>query len=110
MRKEDSDDKRNKDNSWPDSNKPPDNNKKKEEDMKIWGILLFGLIGATATTAAVSSCLSSQKECQKKNSPFILLFASWIFLFLCFLTLSILRIKLYGLLLLANFGWKLLSY
>lgn len=73
MRKEDSDDKRNKGNSWPDSNKPPDNNKKKEEDMKIWGILLFGLIGATATTAAVSSCLSSQKECQKKK--FTLYFA-----------------------------------
>lgn len=54
-------DKRNKDNPnpnsddypWQQPNRPgysPDN----EKDMKIWGILLFGLIGATATTAAVS--------------------------------------------------------
>lgn len=54
MSKEDAADKGNKDNSWPYSNKAPDNHKEKEEDMKIWGILLFGLIGATATTAAVT--------------------------------------------------------
>lgn len=29
-----------------------------KEDAKLWGILLFGLIGATATTFAVSSLLS----------------------------------------------------
>lgn len=26
----------------------------KAEDMKLWGVFLFGLIGATATTFAVS--------------------------------------------------------
>ncbi|KAL3514346.1 hypothetical protein ACH5RR_027063 [Cinchona calisaya] len=41
-------DKRNKDNPNPNSNP------NEERDMKIWGILLFGLIGATATMAAVT--------------------------------------------------------
>lgn len=50
----------------------------KEKDMKIWGILLFGLIGATATTAAVTqlrrsvdwvySQLSRSKESWKNAS------------------------------------------
>lgn len=56
MSKEDSAGRRNADNPWQHSDIPPDTHKeKKEEDMKIWGILLFGLIGATATTAAVST-------------------------------------------------------
>uniref|UniRef100_A0A5B6YWG2 J domain-containing protein n=1 Tax=Davidia involucrata TaxID=16924 RepID=A0A5B6YWG2_DAVIN len=42
--------KRNQDNPWPSPNMP---DQKKEEDMRRWGILLFGLIGATATTFAV---------------------------------------------------------
>lgn len=42
---------RKKDNQWPRSNRP---NQEKEESMKLWGILIFGLIGATATTFAVS--------------------------------------------------------
>lgn len=40
----------NKENPWPSPNTPY---QEKAEDMKIWGILLFGLIGATATTLAV---------------------------------------------------------
>lgn len=46
------DDKQNKDNTW---TSPPNRPyQEKDEDMKIWGILLFGLVGATATTLAVS--------------------------------------------------------
>ncbi|KAG2698879.1 hypothetical protein I3760_07G168300 [Carya illinoinensis] len=41
------DDKPNKDNPLPSPNQ------EKVEDMKLWGIFLFGLIGATATTFAV---------------------------------------------------------
>ncbi|CAK9312489.1 unnamed protein product [Citrullus colocynthis] len=37
-------------NQWQ-SSRPP--NQEKAEDMKLWGILLFGLIGASATTLAV---------------------------------------------------------
>lgn len=45
------DDKQNKDNTW---TSPPNRPyQEKDEDMKIWGILLFGLVGATATTLAV---------------------------------------------------------
>ncbi|KAI3926588.1 hypothetical protein MKW92_044831 [Papaver armeniacum] len=36
-------------NSWPNKNV----SHKEEEGMRVWGILLFGLIGATATTLAV---------------------------------------------------------
>lgn len=43
------DGKPNKDNPWPSPNK------EKVEDMKLWGIFLFGLIGASATTLAVSN-------------------------------------------------------
>lgn len=38
-------------NPWQTQNSP---NKEKEEGMRLWGIFLFGLIGATATTFAVS--------------------------------------------------------
>ncbi|KAI3758491.1 hypothetical protein L6452_06055 [Arctium lappa] len=34
-------------------NRPHHRNKKEEDEMGLWGILLFGLIGATATTLAV---------------------------------------------------------
>ncbi|CAH1443998.1 unnamed protein product [Lactuca virosa] len=34
-------------------NRPYHRNKKEEEEMGLWGILLFGLVGATATTLAV---------------------------------------------------------
>lgn len=59
MEKEDSGN-RNKDNFNPNPwsqqpNKPPTD---KEKDMRIWGIILFGLIGAAATTAAVSSSIT----------------------------------------------------
>lgn len=37
-------------NPWQKQNSP---NKEKEEGMRLWGIFLFGLIGATATTFAV---------------------------------------------------------
>ena len=54
----DDDGNRNKDKPSASPNKPP--YQEKEEDMKIWGILLFGLIGATATTFAVSLCYKFQ--------------------------------------------------
>lgn len=38
-------------NQWQ-SPRPP--HQEKAEDVKLWGILLFGLIGASATTLAVS--------------------------------------------------------
>ncbi|KAF5461965.1 hypothetical protein F2P56_018021 [Juglans regia] len=41
---------RNKDNPWPSPNRA---SQEKEEYMKLWGIFLFSLIGATATTFAV---------------------------------------------------------
>lgn len=41
---------RNKDGRWSSPSKPT---RGKEDDPKLWGILLFGLIGATATTFAV---------------------------------------------------------
>ena len=41
-------------NPWPQQPSRPGYSPDSEKDMKIWGILLFGLIGATATTAAVS--------------------------------------------------------
>ncbi|KAL5558716.1 hypothetical protein UlMin_034927 [Ulmus minor] len=55
--KEDDDD-RSKNNPWKSPNKPK---QEKEEDMKLWGIFLFGLIGATATTFALSRSHSSWK-------------------------------------------------
>lgn len=58
MKSEDEDERENKkDNPWPQPNRAYENNsnkpKNEEEDMKLWGILVFGLIGATATTLAV---------------------------------------------------------
>ncbi|CDP01000.1 unnamed protein product [Coffea canephora] len=41
-------------NPWPQQPSRPGYSPDSEKDMKIWGILLFGLIGATATTAAVT--------------------------------------------------------
>ncbi|KAF7817411.1 dnaJ-like protein subfamily C member 7-like protein [Senna tora] len=41
---------RNQDNPWMPTNEPY---QEKAEDMKLWGVFLFGLIGATATTFAV---------------------------------------------------------
>ncbi|CAH1443999.1 unnamed protein product [Lactuca virosa] len=35
-------------------NRPYHRNKKEEEEMGLWGILLFGLVGATATTLAIT--------------------------------------------------------
>ncbi|KAM5565934.1 hypothetical protein ABKV19_019777 [Rosa sericea] len=45
------DDNRKRSSQWPPSPGRPYQNK--EEDMKLWGILVFGFIGATATTLAV---------------------------------------------------------
>ncbi|KAI4316576.1 hypothetical protein L6164_024546 [Bauhinia variegata] len=45
---------RDKANPWPSTNEKP-------EDMKLWGVFLFGLIGATATTFALSRSQSSWK-------------------------------------------------
>lgn len=44
-------DKRNKDNPWQQQKRGYQD---KEEDMKLWGIVVFGLIGATFATLAVS--------------------------------------------------------
>lgn len=50
--KGDEDDKRGGDkNTWPHPNEPY--NQKDDNDMSLWGIFIFGLIGATATTLAV---------------------------------------------------------
>ncbi|KAL1823264.1 hypothetical protein DCAR_0311138 [Daucus carota subsp. sativus] len=41
-------------NSWPQSNRNNNNKATKEsEDMRLWGILIFGFIGASVTTLAV---------------------------------------------------------
>ncbi|KDO81408.1 hypothetical protein CISIN_1g0251782mg, partial [Citrus sinensis] len=40
---------RNKNNPWPSPNGP----QQEKADVKLWGVFLFGLIGATATTFAV---------------------------------------------------------
>lgn len=43
-------------NSWPQSNRNNNNKATKEsEDMRLWGILIFGFIGASVTTLAVSN-------------------------------------------------------
>ncbi|XP_057973913.1 uncharacterized protein LOC131161909 isoform X2 [Malania oleifera] len=49
---------RNRNNPWPSSSRPPE---EKEESMRLWGILIFGLIGATATTLALTRSQSSWK-------------------------------------------------
>lgn len=46
------DDNRKRSSQWPSPERPY---QAKEEDMKVWGILLFGFVGATATSLAVSS-------------------------------------------------------
>ncbi|TQD80114.1 hypothetical protein C1H46_034321 [Malus baccata] len=48
---DDRDRNRNRNGPWTQPGRPYE---EKAEDMKIWGILVFGLIGATATTLAVS--------------------------------------------------------
>ncbi|KAF9682430.1 hypothetical protein SADUNF_Sadunf05G0108100 [Salix dunnii] len=42
-----------KDNPWPSSSNMPPAYQEKSQDMKLWGVVIFGLIGATATTYAV---------------------------------------------------------
>ncbi|XP_028806972.1 dnaJ homolog subfamily C member 7 homolog [Neltuma alba] len=56
--KDDADD-RKRDNPWPSSNSPYQG--EPEHDAKLWGIFLFGLIGATATTFAMSRSQSPWK-------------------------------------------------
>ncbi|XP_054799879.1 dnaJ homolog subfamily C member 7 homolog isoform X2 [Prosopis cineraria] len=56
--KDDADD-RKQDNPWPSSNASFQG--KPEQDMKLWGVFLFGLIGATATTFAMSRSQSPWK-------------------------------------------------
>lgn len=52
MSKEEEEDNRNKDNNpWQQQNRGYQD---KDGDMKLWGIVVFGLIGATVTTFAVS--------------------------------------------------------
>lgn len=52
QKKNDDDDKRNRENH-PSNQQPNRSYKEKEDDPRLWGILLFGLIGATVTTFAV---------------------------------------------------------
>ncbi|KAJ6335321.1 hypothetical protein OIU76_007411 [Salix suchowensis] len=51
---------RSKDNRWPSPNRPPPYHEK-SEDMSLWGVVLFGLIGATATTYALTRSQSTWK-------------------------------------------------
>ncbi|KAJ6709680.1 CHAPERONE DNAJ-DOMAIN SUPERFAMILY PROTEIN [Salix koriyanagi] len=51
---------RSKDNPWPSPNRPPPYHEK-SEDMSLWGVVLFGLIGATATTYALTRSQSTWK-------------------------------------------------
>lgn len=51
MKDDDADD-RKRDNPWPSTNAPYQ--EKAEQDGKLWGVFLFGFIGATVTTIAVS--------------------------------------------------------
>ncbi|KAI8548531.1 hypothetical protein RHMOL_Rhmol07G0279600 [Rhododendron molle] len=48
-----------------DDDKPLPNRPRQEkaEDMKLWGILIFGLIGATATTFAAAAFRGEQMVC-----------------------------------------------
>ncbi|KAF5740089.1 hypothetical protein HS088_TW11G00153 [Tripterygium wilfordii] len=48
---------RRKDNPYP----PPKGPQEKAEDTKLWGVFLFGLIGATATTFALSRSQAARK-------------------------------------------------
>ncbi|KAL5777538.1 hypothetical protein ACOSP7_010464 [Xanthoceras sorbifolium] len=48
---------KNKDNPWPSPNRPYQG----KDDVKLWSILLFGLIGATATTFALTRSQSSRR-------------------------------------------------
>lgn len=57
------DDKRG-DNPWPQSNRNDNKNNKaskESEDMRLWGILIFGFIGASVTTLAMTRSQSSWK-------------------------------------------------
>ncbi|PNT49191.1 hypothetical protein POPTR_002G114600v4 [Populus trichocarpa] len=51
---------RSKDNPWPSPNRPPPY-QGKSEDMSLWGVVMFGLIGATATTYALTRSQSAWK-------------------------------------------------
>ncbi|XP_073275592.1 uncharacterized protein [Primulina huaijiensis] len=56
-------DERKSDNPWPPR-------REKEEDMKLWGILIFGLIGAAATTFTLSRSQSSWRDGRSFRSSF----------------------------------------
>ncbi|KAH9755902.1 J domain-containing protein [Citrus sinensis] len=53
---------RNKNNPWPSPNGP----QQEKADVKLWGVFLFGLIGATATTFAKVVVLHSQFDSYSK--------------------------------------------
>ncbi|CAA0840727.1 Chaperone DnaJ-domain superfamily protein [Striga hermonthica] len=56
MNKDESGEGRSDDNLWPHQNR---GYREKEEEMRLWGILIFGLIGATVTTFAVTQLRST---------------------------------------------------
>uniref|UniRef100_A0A803Q9G9 J domain-containing protein n=1 Tax=Cannabis sativa TaxID=3483 RepID=A0A803Q9G9_CANSA len=53
MKNEEEEGKERKENPWPSSSSSPNKPYEEKEGMKLWGVLLFGLVGATATTFAV---------------------------------------------------------
>ena len=61
-----------KDNQWQSPRAP--HQQKEEEDTKLWGILLFGLIGASATTLAVSSFSQSSLFSLATGDSILILF------------------------------------
>lgn len=64
MSKEEEEDNRNKDNNpWQQQNRAYQD---KDGDMKLWGIVVFGLIGATITTFAVSLFVNLRIACISK--------------------------------------------
>lgn len=64
MSKEEEEDNRNKDNNpWQQQNRAYQD---KDGDMKLWGIVVFGLIGATVTTFAVRLFVSLRIACISK--------------------------------------------
>ncbi|XP_011017075.1 PREDICTED: uncharacterized protein LOC105120526 isoform X2 [Populus euphratica] len=60
---------RSKDNPWPSPNRPPPYQEKSEE-MSLWGVVMFGLIGATATTYALTRSQSAWKGATESARSF----------------------------------------
>lgn len=72
------------DNPWPQSNRNEKNNNnkaiKESEDMRLWGILIFGFIGASVTTLAVSILILICISCLPMSFLFVILMGFLLFL------------------------------